>query len=287
MLGPRRRGSPVSRLRGGEDLPGPPPHHHHHPAYLRPPRPDGLHAHTPSHGNQCGPAAQRVQYMRRKSQENKQNFHSDFPGVRFSTSCEDDQIRTTHAHTCFLSGILQPKAEVGRVSSCYLISGLLGLFSSLIGPFGQILPAHVLVFPLSLSFLLTVCNTHTETRSGPDSVNALLSPGTSVTSFFTFSLRSSLCCLLLLLQIRTDPLNINLPGCFFYYNAAKLLSERDDCYKFSWTPFLFFFSLLFTRQTFGTNGLYPKIQETGSEVRSKGHRNQMDWTEFVFVLFII
>lgn len=114
VLGPRRRGPPVGRVRGGEDLPGPPPHCQHHAVYLRPPR-----AHACSHGDQRGPAAQRVQYMRR------------------------------------LSGLK--------------------------------LPAHV----------LSLCDAFRA-----DSVNALLSPGTSVTSSFFYFLCRLL--LLLLLHIWTD-----------------------------------------------------------------------------------
>lgn len=60
-------------------------------------------------------------------------------------------------------------------------------------------------------------------------------------------------------------------------------------------PFLglFFFSIFLlrlhatthTRQTFGSNGLYPKTQETGSEVRKKDAENksQKDWTVFLFL----
>lgn len=108
MLGPRCRGSPVGRLRGGEDLPGPPPHGYHHPAYLRPPRPAGLHSPTCSHGDQRGPSTQRVQYMKRNC------WRPDVTCTHTSTH--------TNTTSSFLSGILQPEAEIRRESSCYFIS---------------------------------------------------------------------------------------------------------------------------------------------------------------------
>lgn len=85
----------------------------------------------------------------------------DLPEVRFNflwkrpNSLKRIQARHTHTYTSsFLSGILQPKPEIRRESSCYLIpldlcfwTLILLSFDSLsLRPFGQILPAHVLVF---------------------------------------------------------------------------------------------------------------------------------------------